>query len=280
MADTTAVEAPQTLEGWYMLHDVYAVDWAAWRGLEAAERDTIAAGASQWLIAAAGCERGDSALYSVTTQKGDLMFVHYRESPDEVNRAELAMRQTRLFDFLIPRYSYLSTIEISLYELTAIARIRLGEKGIKPGSDEYGAAFEKEMEGQKQRVQSRLYRDVPEHRYICFYPMSKRRGETVNWYTLSVEERRNLMRGHGRIGHKYHDCITQIIGGSVGFDDWEWGVSLHSNDALTFKKLIYEMRFDPATSRFAEFGPFYVGIRTAPEDLPALLSGTLPDRET
>jgi chlorite dismutase len=121
---------------------------------------------------------------------------------------------------------------------------------------------------------------VPEHRYICFYPMSKRRGETVNWYTLSVEERRNLMRGHGRIGHKYHDCITQIIGGSVGFDDWEWGVSLHSNDALTFKKLIYEMRFDPATSRFAEFGPFYVGIRTAPEDLPALLSGTLPDRET
>ncbi len=122
MAEQTVAEAPQTLEGWYMLHDVYAVDWARWRGLDEAERDTIAAGASQWLTAAAGCEKGDSALYSVTTQKGDLMFVHYRESPDELNRAELALRQTRLYDFLIPRYSYLSAIEVSLYELTAIAR--------------------------------------------------------------------------------------------------------------------------------------------------------------
>ena len=153
---------------------------------------------------------------------------------------------------------------------------RLAERGIRPGSDAFGPAFEKGMEGQKQRVQGRLFRDVPEPRYICFYPMNTRRGEEVNWYTLSVEQRRDMMRGHGRIGHKFHEQITQIIGGSVGLDDWEWGVSLHSNDTLPFKKLIYEMRFDTASALFAEFGPFYLGIRVAPERLSWLLAGSLP----
>ncbi len=275
MAEAKGVDAPQTLEGYYTLHDVYTVDWARWRRLDAPEREAVAAGASKWLTEAAGTEKGDSALYSVITQKGDLMFVHYRDTPDALNRAELALRRTRLFDFLIPAYSYLSVIEISLYELTAIARMRLGERGIKPGSDAFDAAFEQEMEGQKRRVQSRLFRDIPQQRYICFYPMNKRRGEHVNWYTLSVEERRDMMRGHGRIGHKYHQQITQIIGGSVGLDDWEWGVSLHSDDMLAFKKLIYEMRFDPASALFAEFGPFYLGVRTNSSELPALLAGTL-----
>ena len=276
MSDTTpGPEVPQTLEGYYILHDVYAVDWPRWRALDAKAREEEAAAASAWLARMAGVGQGDSVLYSVLTQKGDLMFVHYRESPEELNRVELSLRQTRLYDFLRPAYSYFSVIELSMYELTALARKKLMDQGIRPGSEVYDSAFEVEMDKQQQRVQTRLFRRIPDGRYICFYPMNKRRGEQVNWYTLSIEERRDMMRNHGRIGHKYHETITQIIGGSIGLDDWEWGVSLHGDDALLFKKLIYEMRFDPASALFAEFGPFYIGIRIPPDGLSGLLAGRL-----
>lgn len=266
-------EVPQTLEGYYILHDVYHVDWARWRALDGPSREQTAAGATRWLAEAAAVEQGDSVAYAVLGHKGDLMFVHYRPTPEDLNQAELSLRQTAFFDFLRPAYSYFSVIELSMYELTAMARKKLMDQGVKPGTDEYEEAFEVEMAKQQQRVQTRLFRKVPEQRFICFYPMNKRRGEQVNWYTLSIEERRDMMRNHGRIGHKYHEQVTQIIGGSVGLDDWEWGVSLHADDALQFKKLIYEMRFDPASALFAEFGPFYVGIRLAPEQIPDFLAG-------
>ncbi|MEP0844126.1 MAG: heme-dependent peroxidase, partial [Phycisphaerae bacterium] len=237
-------EVPQTLEGYYILHDVYHVDWARWRAMDGESRERTAAGATRWLAEAAAVEQGDSVAYAVLGHKGDLMFVHYRPTPEDLNQAELSLRQTALFDFLRPAYSYFSVIELSMYELTAMARKKLMDQGVKPGTDEYEEAFEVEMAKQQQRVQTRLFRKVPEQRFICFYPMNKRRGEQVNWYTLSIEERRDMMRNHGRIGHKYHEQVTQIIGGSVGLDDWEWGVSLHADDALQFKKLIYEMRFD------------------------------------
>lgn len=276
MADVHGPEVPQTLEGYYILHDIYTVDWARWRSVEARAREGIASAAGRWLAEAAGIERGDSAAYSVLSQKGDLLFVHYRETPEELNAVELSLRQTNLYEFLRPAYSYFSVIELSMYELTAIARKKIMDQGIKPGSEAWDEAFETEMEKQQQRVQTRLFRRVPEERYICFYPMNKRRGEQVNWYTLSIEERRDLMRGHGRIGHKYHEQVTQIIGGSVGLDDWEWGVSLHSNDMIEFKKLIYEMRFDPASALYAEFGPFYIGIRVPPDGLAGFLAGRAP----
>ena len=152
---------------------------------------------------------------------------------------------------------------------------RLADQGVHPGSDEYEQYFETEMGKQKRRAEAKLFRDIPEHRYICFYPMSKRRGEQVNWYTLDVEDRRELIRGHGRIGHRYREQVTQVIGGSVGLDDWEWGVSLHADDVLVFKKMIHEMRFDPASALYAEFGSFCVGIRIEPGQMPGLLAGEL-----
>ncbi len=271
MSKPSAEEVPQTLEGWYVLHDVYSIDWPAWKALEESDRHDIGAEAESWLSAQAACEKGDSAAYSVVTQKGDLMFVHYRQSPEDLNTVELAQKHIGLHDYLRPAYSYLSVIEVSLHEAQAIAAKRIADAGIEQGSPDYADAFAKELEKQKERMNERLFRDVPPHGYICFYPMSKRRGETVNWYAISQDERRMYMRRHGSIGHKYHKEVTQIIGGSVGLDDWEWGVSLHADDPLVFKKLIYEMRFDPASALFAEFGPFYIGIRKSPDQLGSLL---------
>lgn len=269
-------EAPQTLEGYYILHEVYRVDWPMWWAVQEKFGYEIAEAARKWLTQAAGVEKGDSAAYSVLTQKGDLMFVHYRSSPEELARVESSFKRLRLFEFLQPTYSFLSVIELSMYELTAVAMRKLAEQNLRPGTSEYETEMASEMERQKQRVQPRLFRRIPEQKYICFYPMNKRRGEQVNWYNLTMEQRREYMRGHGRIGHKYHEQITQVIGGSVGLDDWEWGVSLHSNEMLGFKKLVYEMRFDPASALYAEFGPFYVGLRIAPDSLPEFLTGTWP----
>jgi chlorite dismutase len=266
-------DVPQTIEGYYLLHDIYNVDWAALRRLSSAERTRVAEEGAAWLRSSAAVDQGDSAAYSIITQKGDLMFLHYRHTPDELSAIELSLKQIELSDYLIPAYSYLSIIEVSLYEVMAIAMKRLAERGITPKSPEFADAKEEEISKQRKHMDDRLYRDVPAQKYISFYPMNKKRGETVNWYAMPLDERRAMMRGHGSIGHKYHEIVTQVISGSVGLDDWEWGVDLHSDDTLVFKKLIYEMRFDSASALFAEFGPFYTGIRRSAEEIGVIVAG-------
>ena len=164
-------------------------------------------------------------------------------------------------------------IELGTYELTEHAAAMLERRGLKRDGAGYEEALRAEME---RMARPRLYPGVPPRRYMSFYPMSKRRGEHVNWFDLPAEERAALMRGHGTIGRKYAGQVTQVISGSVGLDDWEWGVTLFADDPLVFKKLVYEMRFDPASSRYALFGPFYVGIRFTPAVLGEVLSVGVP----
>jgi chlorite dismutase len=159
--------------------------------------------------------------------------------------------------------------------MTAKIHEQLGAKH-KPASDEFEQAFDKEMETQRGRVMNRLFIEVPKARYVCFYPMNKRRGESVNWYSESFERRASMMREHGMIGRTFSGRVTQVISGSIGYDDWEWGVDLFAADPLVFKKLIYEMRFDEASAKFAEFGPFYTGMQFAPEQLAPFLAGSVP----
>jgi chlorite dismutase len=105
--------------------------------------------------------------------------------------------------------------------------------------------------------------------------MDRKRGEIKNWYEVSLGERQRMMHDHGMIGRRYADSVRQIITGSIGFDDSEWGVDLFADDPLTFKRLIYEMRFDEVSAVFALFGSFYVGLRVPAADLPKLLNGDI-----
>jgi chlorite dismutase len=123
------------------------------------------------------------------------------------------------------------------------------------------------MAEQRRKLASRLWPKIPERGYLCFYPMNKRRAGADNWYMLPLEERQRLMHDHGMIGRRYAGQVNQVISGSIGFDDWEWGVDLFADDPLVFKKLVYEMRFDESSARYAEFGPFHFGIRLAPAEL-------------
>src|SRR5436853_7159004 len=221
---------------------------------------------------------GQSAVFSLLGHKGDLLLVHFRESFEALNQAELQLARSRLSDFLEPSSSYLSVIELGLYESSVKTYRSLVEREIEPHSDEWKRAIEDMLARQREAMQPRLFPQMPPNRYICFYPMDRRRGEDKNWYTLSIEERQRQMNEHGLVGRRYAGEVQQIISGSIGFDDWEWGVTLFADGPLVFKKLIYEMRFDEVSAVYALFGHFYVGVRCPAGELGKLLSGELPGR--
>ena len=268
---------PLTIEGYSVLHQMMRIRWSAWRQLPAGRKTEIVEQASHVLGAMEQNAAGQSALYSLLGHKGDLMLVHFRRSFDDLNRAELQLAQLTLSDYLEPATSYLSVIELGLYESTIKAYRDLSDRGVEPYSEEWNRAIRETLARQKEAMHPRLFPDLPKHRYISFYPMDRRRGEDKNWYTLPIEERARQMNEHGLVGRRYAGEVKQIITGSIGFDDWEWGVDLWSDDPLVFKKLIYEMRFDEVSAVYALFGQFYLGMRCPAAGLGKLLSGELPD---
>src|SRR5687767_9746141 len=263
---------PETLDGWSLLHLMYRVRWDRLRATSAADRERMS---DEVVRALAVPDAGSTAFVQVLGHKADLMFICFRRGFEQLAQAQLALSRTGLHDLLEVTSSYVSVVELGMYEMTAKIHEQLGAKH-KPGSDEFEKAFDGEMESQRQRVMSRLFLDLPQARYVCFYPMNKRRGEALNWYSETFERRASMMREHGMIGRTYTGKVTQVISGSIGYDDWEWGVDLFAADPLVFKKLIYEMRFDEASAKFAEFGPFFTGLQFAPASLGAYLNGSVP----
>jgi len=267
---------PLTTEGYSVLHQMMRLRRAAWRALPEAEKSAIAREASDALSAMEKSDTGQSALFSLIGHKGDLMLIHFRQSFADLNQAELQLANLRLSDYLEATTSYLSIIELGLYDSTLKIYKELTDQGIEPHSDQWKAEIECKLNRHREAMRPRLYPEIPPNRYACFYPMDRRRGEDKNWYTLPIEERARQMSEHGLVGRRYAGEVKQIITGSIGFDDWEWGVDLFADDPLVFKKLIYEMRFDHVSAVYALFGQFYVGVRVPAESLERLLGGELP----
>jgi chlorite dismutase len=255
---------------------MFRVRWEAWKALPRERRETLASEAVALLQPFEGRAEGPSALVNLIGHKGDLMTIHFRKSFEDLSAIELRFAQTGLADFLEPTTSFVSIVELGMYEMTGKIHEDLAARGLKHGTEEFDRAFEAELSRQRERMTPRLLAEIPRRRHACFYPMSKRRGESKNWYTTPFEKRAAMMREHGFIGRAYSGQVTQIISGSVGLDDWEWGVDLFADDPLVFKKLVYELRFDEATADFGEFGPFYVGLQFRVADLPRLLAGQTP----
>ena len=273
LVDSAALPpVPLTVEGASVLHQMMRIRRAAWRGLSGPERKRIldeAAGVFGALEQPSGGRQ--SAIYSLLGHKGDLMLVHFRRSFEELNQAEIEIARLALTDYLEPAHSYLSVIELGLYESTSKVYRSLAEKGVQPHSEEWNREIEATLERQRQAMAPRLWPEIPAAKYLCFYPMDRRRGESKNWYQESMAERARMMNEHGMIGRRYAGEVKQIITGSIGFDDWEWGVDLFAEDPLVFKKLIYEMRFDEVSAVYALFGAFYVGLRVPAANLASVL---------
>jgi chlorite dismutase len=268
--------APLTLDGSFVLHQMFRVRWSAWRALADSDQKHILDRTITRFAAMEQSKEEPTALFSLLGHKGDVMIVHFRRALDGLNQAELQIAHSRLHEFLEPTTSYLSVIELGLYEASVKLYAELAARGLQPGTGEWNREVEAELAKQRQAAAPRLWPEIPRRRYLCFYPMNKYRGESKNWYSEPIAERQRMMREHGLIGRHYAGRVTQIISGSIGFDDWEWGVDLFADDPLVFKKLVYEMRFDEASAVYGLFGAFFVGLRFPAAQLGALLEGKMP----
>ncbi len=274
---------PLTLEGSFLLHQFFRFDWKVWRSCADGERKKIAAqavSALQRLERAAPKEANlaapvQTALFSQLGHKGDLILVHFRDSLEALNQVELDLAQTTLYDFLDLRHSYVSVVELGLYESTRKTYEAASVKGFEQFSPEWTAEVNATLARSSAAMAPRLFPAVPEAKYLCFYPMDRKRGEQANWYTVPFADRQRMMHEHGLIGRRYGDVVKQIISGSIGMDDWEWGVDLFADDPVVFKKLIYEMRFDEVSAVYALFGQFYIGVRLPIVKLAEWLEGKL-----
>lgn len=268
-----AALAPATLEGWYALHQAFTIDFAALSARGGAAGEVADAAAALFEELAAGPDGSWSAAFRLVGGGADVLLVHFRPTLDELAETEARVRRSPLGPYLSLAYDYLSVTEAGLYHATAEAA-----RAAEPGSDDFRRRVDEAAAAElaSPHVRTRLYPQVPEGmRYVSFYPMTKRRAPGQNWYTLPVEERSRLMRDHGMTGRRYAGKIFQVITGSVGLDDWEWGVTLFARDPLEFKRIVTEMRYDEASSVYGEFGRFFTGIRFAPREWGAVL-GSAP----
>ena len=274
--DSDYPAVPLTLEGSFILHQMFRVRWPAWRTATSVEQKRAVEEATALLEETEKGGEEQSAPFSMLGHKGDFMLLHFRRSLEGLNNAELRVANLSLAEFLEQTTSYVSVVELGLYEVSVRLYASLKEKGMQPGTADWNRAVEAELAKQRDVSAPRLRPEIPPRRYVCFYPMNKLRGEEKNWYQAPIAARQRMMREHGVIGRRYAGQVTQIISGSIGFDDWEWGVDLFADDPLVFKKLVYEMRFDEASAVYGQFGAFFVGLRFPAAKLGTLMEGKTP----
>lgn len=260
--------APATAEGWYALHQAFQVGRDTPYGEPSAERF---ADLQQELedVLASGEGEGWSALFRLVGGGADLLLLHFRPTLESLAEVELRLARSAAARFLLPAWDYLSVTEAGFYHATAEAAA-----AHPPGSEAFDAELRERVAAEvgSDHVRSRLYPALPEGmRYLSFYPMSKRRSHPHNWYALPIEERSRMMRAHGMVGRRYAGRVSQVITGSIGLDDWEWGVTLFARDPLDFKRLVTDMRFDEASALYGEFGSFVTGVLSSPAEVAALL---------
>ncbi len=262
-------QPPSTLEGAFLLHQLFRVDWIAWHQLKDKKRKRIQRESAEVLQELCGRGEGDDsgALYHVIGHKADLMFLFSRTSGEKLAEVERLLTTLPLWPYLESTYSYFSVVELSLHGAHERYRNLLLQQGLEENSKEWDTGLEAILQEDRQVQKARLWPEIPESEYICFYPMDKRRGEVHNWFTLEPPERGKLMSTHGKTGRRYSGKVSQIISGSMGLDDFDWGVDLFSHDALFFKKLLYEMRFDEVSAVYADFGQFFIGRRIGADRL-------------
>lgn len=263
-------ETPLTPEqGWHCLHLYYRIEHGQWQLLSAEEQRNAKVALSTLVQETRALESTQLLTLSVVTPKADLGFMLITPDLHVANRIEKQLTLSLGADVLLPVYSYLSLTEESEYRTSAeeYAAVLEHEQKIRHGTPEFEKAMEAFEERMKHYRQERVYPTLPDWPVVCFYNMSKRRGETRNWYSLPSEERRKLMLGHGAVGRQYAGKVKQLITGSSGLDDAEWGVTLFARDTFQIKAIVYQMRFDEVSAVYGEFGEFYLGLQLPLDEL-------------
>ncbi|MGJ8632814.1 MAG: hydrogen peroxide-dependent heme synthase [Luteolibacter sp.] len=251
-------------EGWHVLHLYYHIDQSQWSLFTDDEKRQAKVNLTELVQEIRATPDTQLLTFSVISPKADLAFMLLTPDLHVANSFEKQLTISLGPDILTPSYSYYSLTEPSEYTLTQeqyISETLVGEKGLTPDTPEFDEAlaeFDKRMTHYRSY---RVYPDLPDWPVMCFYPMSKRRSGNDNWYSLDYDARRELMAGHAKVGRTYSGRILQLITGSCGLDEHEWGVTLFAKDSAEIKAIVYEMRFDEVSARYAEFGDFYIGLQ-------------------
>lgn len=259
-------------EGWHVLHLYYQIDHAQWSTLTRDEQVEAKTRLTELIHEIRSFPDTQLLVFAVTTPKADIGFMLLTADLVAATHFEKRITLSLGPELLAPTYSYLSQTERSEYTTTReqyVADTLLGEKGLTEGSEEFENALSEFDTRMEKYTQHRLYPVLPDWPVVCFYPMSKRRQPhpDYNWYGTSSEERKKLMMGHATTGRKYSGKILQLITGSTGLDEHEWGVTLLAHDTYQIKAIVYEMRFDDVSARYGEFGDFYIGLQLPLDEL-------------
>lgn len=261
-------------QGIHVLHLFWRIDRERWSRLAPGESAAALARLEALCAANPGPAHPRVMTGATVGGKADIAIILFVAELQAVSALQRSVEGCFPPGTLIPVFSYLSVTELPEYVPTdddLRRMIQHGERKLEPGTPEFDAAFEAAKRRNAEAQHYRLYPELEDWPIVCFYPMSKRRVGGDNWYSLGFDARKQLMGGHARTGRKYAGRISQLITGSAGLDDWEWGVTLLAKRLDDVKSIVYEMRFDEVTARFGEFGPFYINLRLQPADLWAHL---------
>jgi hydrogen peroxide-dependent heme synthase len=250
-------------QGWHCLHLFYRIDHVQWQLLNSEEQRAAKTALSELVQEIRATNDTQVLTLSIVTPKADLGFMLITPDLHTANTFEKRLSLSLGGGPLEPVYSYLSLTEESEYVTTPeqYAETLQREQNLEPGSVEFEDAMKAFAERMKHYARERVYPILPDWPVVCFYNMSKRRGEQRNWYELPYDQRRRLMQGHAKVGREFAGKVKQLITGSTGLDDAEWGVTLFARDTFQIKRIVYEMRFDPVSAQFADFGEFFIGIQ-------------------
>jgi chlorite dismutase len=246
-------------EGWHCSHLYYRFDRGGLAGLTATE---LAEGAKQFAAALdpAGTDAPARLQASVASgHKADFGLMLLDADPLVIDAVHQRLMSGPLGPAIVPTYSFVSLTEVSEYVPTVE---QYGQRLVEEGEDPKGPAYAAKLKAYESREtmmrKQRLTPDLPPWPSTCFYPMNKKRKVGENWFLLDFDARSKLMAEHGRTGMTFGGKVTQLITVGLGYDDWEWGVTLWARNPEFLKDIVYRMRFDEASARYAEFGPFYV----------------------
>jgi hydrogen peroxide-dependent heme synthase len=259
-------------EGWHCLHLFYKVEQKELAALDATTR----ARGREEILRLLDPERQGAPQRLQTSvasgHKADLALMILDPDPLLIDSIRQSIRTSPLGTALVPYSSFVSITEVSEYVPTVE---QYAEKLRQDGASPDDPAYQAKINAYSQRLpamnKQRLYPDFPPFPVTCFYPMNKIRDPQANWYQLPFSERSALMAEHALSGMKFAGRVSQLITASTGFDDWEWGVTLWGRSPEDIKEIVYTMRFDRASARYAQFGSFYISYVMSPADALAHL---------
>jgi chlorite dismutase len=254
--------------GIHVLHLFYKIDRLRWKALVDGESQLALRALRNLVDANAAPSNPRLVTFAGVGGKADLAFMLYAAELGTLSRMHRELENCFPPGALEQVYNYLSVTELPDYVTTEEDIVRgLQQEGLQQGTEPFDQRLEAARKRQAEYEHFPLYPELPDWEVMGFYPMSKRRSGNDNWYSLDFEARKKLMAGHARVGRKFAGRVSQLITGSTGLDDWEWGVTLMAHQIDALKEIVYEMRFDEVSARYGEFGPFFINMRLQPEDL-------------